>query len=578
VAANLYGEKLIHIWDVRAQKELEPLSIDSGRRGTSAVAFSPDGKFLATTYEAEAAIWDLAARKELRRFKAKESGVSCPVFSRDGKLLAVGDGNAVTVWDVATGECCHDLGHTYAVDGIAFAPDGRTIVTGAAYTDSVVRAWDPMTGQIKGRWRGHKDGIEAIAYTRDGKLVASGSQDGTVRLWDPVSGKEVHRLDARDGMIYGMAFSPDGKRLAAGGKRKAVHLWDVATGKELEAFDNPGGFILRIAYSPNGKLLATRGIDEDVVRIWDASTGKELRQLRGPKAGCPQLSFAPDSCMLAVNGDDGMVRIWDATTGRELQALGEPLQPGEANRCLGVVFAPDGRSLAAGYDDRTTRVWELVSGRERARFEGHYGVPLGLAYSADGSLLATGGSDHLAYVWDAQGRHALPRRQDEFTREELDRLWGGLANEDARQAYRVFQSLVGTSKQTVALLREHLQPIPAVDERRLVGLVANLDSDQFEAREDTTKQLREVGELAIPALRKALADKPSPELRRRAESLLAQLNASRSPALVRTVRAIELLEYLHTPDALHVLKRLADGASASRVTIEANASLSRLQR
>jgi RNA polymerase sigma factor (sigma-70 family) len=578
VAANLHGEKCIRLWDVRTQKELDPLPIDTGRRGTSAVTFSPDGKFLAATYEAEAGIWELTNRKQLCRLKGKEAGVSCPVFSRDGKLLAAGDGNAVTMWDLSTGERHHDFGHTYAVDGIAFSPDSKTIVTGAAYTDNIVRAWDLKTGQLKGRWRGHKDGIEAIAYTSDGKLVASGSQDGTVRLWDPATGKEVHRLDGHDGMIYGMAFAPDGKTLAAGGKRKAVHLWDVATGKELRAFHNPGGFILRIVYSPDGQLLATRGIDEDVVRIWDASSGKELRQLRGPKAGCPKLSFAPDSRTLAVNGDDGMVRLWDATTGREIQALGEPLQPGQANRCLGVVFAPDGRSLAAGYDDRTTRIWELVSGRERARFEGHAGVPLGLAYSGDGSLLATGGSDHLAYVWDVQGRHTLPRKQHDLTGADLDRLWGDLANDDARQAYRAFQTLLSSGKQTAALLRERMQRVASVDERRIARLVADLDNDQFETREEATKRLHELGELAEPLLRKALAEKPSPELRRRVENLLAQLDPSRSPTQMRTVRAVELLECLRTTEARQVLERLAEGAAAGRVTREAKAALSRPQR
>lgn len=576
LAAAAYGEKRIRFWDVRAKKELTPLAIKPGRRQNSAVAFSPNGKFLAATYEAEVGLWDLATRKEIRRLKGKESDLSAPVFSRDGKRLAAGDGHSISIWDVATGQPCHDFGHIYAVGAVAFAPDGRTIASGAAYTDNVVRAWDPFTGQIKGRWRGHRDGIEAIAYSPDGKLVASGSQDGTVRLWDAATGKEVGCLGARDGMIYAMAFSPDGKTLASGGKRKVEHFWDVTTLKEVRAFDNPGGWTLRLAFSPDGKMLATRGFEEGLVRLWDVASGTELRQIRDVKAGCPQLSFTPDNRTLAVNCDDGMVRLFDVTTGRQLRSLGEPPQPGREHRCLGVVFAPDGRSLAATYDD--TRVWEVVSGRERVRFRGHVGVPLGLAYSPDGALLVSGGSDHIALVWDLFGQFTADRVGGDFTREESERLLADLADADARQAFRALQRLLTNPKQAVALLKERVQRIAVVKPTKIDRLVADLGNEKFAVRENATSQLRELGDLAEPALCAALTGKPSPEMRRRVEGLLTQLDASPSPALLRGVRGIEVLERIGTPDARTLLQTLANGAPGARLTREAQASLARLEK
>jgi RNA polymerase sigma factor (sigma-70 family) len=577
LAVAVHNEKRIRFWDTRTGQERESLAIKPGR-STGAVAFAPDGKFLAATYEAEVGLWDLAARKEIRRLQGKESGLSCPVFSRDGKRLAAGDGNGISVWDVATGRPCHDLGHSYAVDGLAFAPDGRTIVSGAAYTDTVLRAWDPLTGQIKARWRGHTTGIEVVAYAPDGKLIASGSQDGSVRLWDPATGKEVRRLEAHDGMIYGMAFSPDGRKIASGGQRKAVHLWDVATGREIRAFDNPGGFVLRLAFSPDGKLLATRGIDEDIVRLWDAAGGKELHRLPGPRAGCPNLSFSPDSRVLAVNGDDGTIRIWDVALGREVQALGEPLQPGQANRCLAVAYAPDGRSLAAGYDDSTVRLWEVISGRERARFQGHVGVPLSLAYSADGSLLASGGSDHTAVVWDVLGQRTTSSKRDAPGRADPNGLWADLAGADAGKAYRAVQTLLGAADRAVPLLKEHVQPVRAVDGRRITRLIADLDSDQFDVREQAARQLRDLGDRAEPVLRAALAGKLSPEVQRRVKTLLAQLDAAGSPALLGGVRAVETLEHINTPEARAVLQDLARGAAEARLTREAKAALERQAR
>src|SRR5262249_40475399 len=206
-------QKQVRLWDVRAKKELEPLPLDPAPPKVFStpihpVAFSPDGKFLAVTGEAEVGVYDLATRKLVQRLKATGPSLDDVVFSQDGTRLAAGDDRAVAQWDLKTGEPCHDLGHGNAIDAVAFSPDGRTIVTGATYSDSVVRSWDALTGKIKGRWRGHKDGIEAIAYAPDGLLVASGSKDGTVRLWDAATGKEVGCLDARDGAVHAIAFSP----------------------------------------------------------------------------------------------------------------------------------------------------------------------------------------------------------------------------------------------------------------------------------------------------------------------------------------------------------------------------------
>jgi len=113
------------------------------------------------------------------------------------------------------------------VDAVAFAPNGRTIVSGAAYTDNIVRTWDAFTGQIKGRWRGHKDGIEAIAYTPDGKVVASGSQDGTVRLWDAATGQQIGAPLGNDAPVAQARFSPDGARVVAATGDKTARLWDL---------------------------------------------------------------------------------------------------------------------------------------------------------------------------------------------------------------------------------------------------------------------------------------------------------------------------------------------------------------
>src|SRR5262249_22239806 len=148
---------------------------------------SPDGKLLAVPYDRpdpEVWLWDLSTRKLLRKLKGKDYHLNHAAFSADGKTLAGADGSGVTLWDVATGKFRHDFGQTYTFDALASSPDGKRLVSGAGYTDSVARVWDPLTGKEIGRLLGHADGVEAAAYTPDGKLAATGSQDGTVRLWD----------------------------------------------------------------------------------------------------------------------------------------------------------------------------------------------------------------------------------------------------------------------------------------------------------------------------------------------------------------------------------------------------------
>jgi hypothetical protein len=238
-------------------------------------------------------------------------------------------------------------------------------------------------------------------------------------------------------------------------------------------------------------------------------------------------------------------------------------------------FSPDGRTLAASCSDQAVRLWEVASGRQRRRFVGHAGSVFSVAFAPDGKRLATGASDTTALVWDVTGLGEEGPQAVDLPAQEVEGLWAGLGG-DAARAGRAVWKLAAAPRQAVPLLRGRLRPA-AADEARMTRLIADLDSDRIAVREKAAQELEQLGDIAEPALRKALAGPPSAEVRRRAGQLLERLGGPvTAPGLLRSLRAVEVLEHIGTPGAREVLESLARGAPGGRLTREARASLERL--
>jgi hypothetical protein len=299
--------------------------------------------------------------------------------------------------------------------------------------------------------------------------------------------------------------------------------------------------------------------------LLNAATGKELRRFDCWAGFAP----SPDGRHFASGSKEETVRLRESATGKELYRLGRHWQwPRFA-------FSPDGKTLTWAGVDRTVRLWEVASGKVRRQLEGHGGVVTAVAFSPDGKWVVSASNDTTLLVWDGMGRR--PGAGERLSPEDLERLWAELAGDDAARAYRAVRTLAAVPGQAVPLLLRRVRPVGAPAPGQVRRLLSELDSTGFSARERAARELRQLGELAAPALRQALEGRPSLEVRRRVLELLDGLNGPvTSPAELRVLRLVEVLESSGTPEAKRTLEALARGAPEARLTGEAQASLERL--
>jgi WD40 repeat protein/DNA-binding CsgD family transcriptional regulator len=331
------------------------------------------------------------------RFTESFGIVLAVAYNSKKSMIALGDTKSEIRLRDAKGHQLLTLeGHTNWIRSVAFSPDGEILVSGS--DDKTVRLWNTTTGQFLRPLLGHKERVWSVAFSPDGKTVASSSEDKTVRLWNIHTAECWKILEKHTHWVRGVTFSPDGKILASGSSDRTVILWDAHTGDYIKTLEGQHTARVRtVAFSSDGKILAS-GSDDHTIRLWDIHSGKYLQTLPGHTQRVRSLAFSPEpnSRILASASEDHKVILWDINANKRYRTLSE-----HTEKVWSVTFTdPEGKTLISSSDDKTVKLWDAHTGECIKTLQGYTDWAWSLVFHPSSNILISGNDDKTIKLWN----------------------------------------------------------------------------------------------------------------------------------------------------------------------------------
>jgi len=386
-------DNTIKLWDTETGNEIRTFSGHTG--AVTSVAFSSDGKQIlsCTGYpEYSIKLWDAATGREIRTFSGHTSWVNSVAFSPDGRqVLSCSNDKTIKLWDMETGnEIKIFTGYTDGGYSVAFSPDGRQIISGG----SIIKLWDAATGKVI---RNFSEGGGHVTFSPDGNQVLSTSfNDYTFKLWDVATGREIRTFSGHRNPVNYIVFSPDGKQILSGSDDETHKLWDTATGREIRTYNDGGD---RMVFSPDGRqvlsVIKIGNLYNRTLKLWDVATGREIRTFSGHTKTIYSVAFSPDGRQVLSGSLDNTIKLWDVETGNEIRTF-----TGHRNNIMTLCFSPDGKQILSGSWDYTIKLWNATTGEEIRTFAGHRSEVTSVSFSPDGKQIISGSSDGTTRLWD----------------------------------------------------------------------------------------------------------------------------------------------------------------------------------
>jgi WD40 repeat protein len=339
------------------------------------------------------------------RHASRECPALQPQFTRRRILIGLAATGVVaagsaTWWVLAPYPYPHPLyvyrGHSDTVHAVAWSPDGKRIASGSA--DKTVQVWDAVDGDHVFTYKGYSSYVGPVAWSPDGKRIASFG-DKTVQVWDAADGGHVFTYKGHQDEVFAIGWSPDGRHIASSSADRTVQVWDAINGGNVFTYQGHSDTVYAVAWSPNGKRIAS-GSNDKTVQVWDAINGGNVFTYKGHSGSVNTVGWSLDGKRIASGSDDSTVQVWDAADGGNVFTYKGHISKRYTNIVMAVAWSPDGKRIASSLDN-TVQVWDAVDGGHVFAYKGHSDIVRAVAWSPDGKYIASGSWDKTVQVWVA---------------------------------------------------------------------------------------------------------------------------------------------------------------------------------